>query len=87
MFASFSNQVDCVHQQIVIEIVVNLQQKVQADFAKGKGNYQSGNVEDEVFESCSFFLLNLHVAEGREVRSRLVVSEGYFSVNHFFGAD
>ena len=41
-WVSFSNQVDGLHQQIVIEILVHLQQKVEADFAKGKGNDQSG---------------------------------------------
>ena len=83
---SFSNQVDGLHQQIVIEILIYLQQKVQADFAMGKGKNQSGDVEDEVFEAFGL-ALNFHMIKGRKVRSREVISEECFGVNQIFGVN
>ena len=47
---------------------------MEADFAKGKGNDQSGKVENEVFVIICF-LLDFHVVKGREVRSKGVISE------------
>ena len=48
---------------------------MNTDFAKGKGKNQSGKVENEVFERFGF-LLDFNVVKGREVRSRIVISEG-----------
>ena len=73
-FGSLSNQVDGLHQQIVVKIFVEVEQKVEADFALRKGNDQSGKVEDEVFETFGF-LFDFHLVKGREVRSRMVTSE------------
>ena len=86
-FGSLSNQVDCVHQQIVVKVLVNLEQKVETDFAKSKGNDQSGDVENEVFVSFSFLPLNLHLVKGQKVRSRIVISEFCFEVSQFFCVD
>ena len=86
IFGSFSDQVDGLHQQIVVKVLVYLQQKVQADFALRKGNDQSGKVENEVFETFGF-LFDFHVVKGREVRSRIVISEVCFEVSQFFCVD
>ena len=37
-FGSLSNQVDGLHQHIIIKILVNFEQKVETDFAKSKVN-------------------------------------------------
>ena len=47
---------------------------MQTDFAKGKGNNQSGKVENAVFEVFDWFL-DFHIVKMREVRSRMVISE------------
>ena len=59
---------------------------MQTDFTKGKGNDQSGKVENEVFEAFGF-LLNFNVAEGRKVRSRTVIFEVCFGVSQLFSVD
>ena len=79
-FGSLSDQVDGLHQQIVVEILIYFEQKVETDFAKGKGNDQSGKVENEVFEAFGF-LFNFHVVEGQKVRSKIVIFEIYFGVS------
>ena len=83
---SFSNQVDGVHQQIVVKVLVNFEQKVETDFALRKGNNQSRDVENEVFEAFGF-LLDFSVVKGREVRSRIVISEVCFRVSQLFNVD
>ena len=85
-FGSLSNQVDGLHQQIVVEILIYLEQKVQTDFAKRKGNDQSYKVKDEVFETFSF-LFNFHVVKGREVRGRIVIFEVCFGVSQLLCVD
>ena len=50
---------------------------MQTNFAKSEGKNQSGNVENKVFEVFGF-LFNLNVVKGREVRGRIVITEGYF---------
>ena len=72
MFGSFSNQIDGLHQQIVVKVFVEVEQKVQTDFAKGKGKNQSGKVENEVFVILGF-LLNLNVIKERKVRGKMVI--------------
>ena len=62
-FGSFRNQVDGVHQQIVIKVFVEVEQKVHTYLPQSEGNDQSGKVESEVFEAFGF-LLNLHVVKG-----------------------
>ena len=83
-FGSFSNQVDGLHQQIVVKVLVNFEQKVETDFAKGKGNDQSGKVENKVFECLCIFNINLHMIEGHKVRTRIVISEVCFTMSQFF---
>ena len=80
------NQVDGLHQQIVIEVLVDLQQKVQTHFAKRKGNDQSGDVENEVFEVFSF-LFNLCVVKRKKLWSTMIIYEISFTVSHFFRVD
>ena len=70
---SFSNQIDGLHQQIVVKVLVYLQQKVQTDFAKRKGNDQSRKVEKEVFKGLGL-LFDFHVVKGQKVRSIAVIS-------------
>ena len=57
---------------------------METDFAKRKGNDQSGKVENEVFVILGF-LLNLNVIKRREVRGKMVISEVYFEVSQLFG--
>ena len=85
-FGSFSNQVDGLHQQIVVKVLVYFEQKVETDFAKGKGNDQSCKVENEVFEAFGF-LFDFNVVKGRKVRSRVVIFEVCFDVSQLFGVD
>ena len=85
-FGSLSNQVDGLHQQIVVKVLVYFEQKMEANFALRKGNDQSGKVENEVFEEYGFFL-NLNVIKGREVRSRIVIFEVCFEVSQLFCVD
>ena len=59
---------------------------METDFAKRKGNDQSGKVENEVFVILGF-LLNLNVIKGREVRGKMVISEVYFEVRQLFGVN
>ena len=87
IFGSFSNQVDGLHQKVIVKVFVEVEQKVNTDFAKGKGNDQSGDVENEVFVSFSFLPLNLHLVKGQKVRSKAVVVEGCLGVSRIFGVD
>ena len=43
-------------------------------------------MENEVFERFGV-LLDFHIVEGREVRSRIVIAEGCFGVSQLFGVD
>ena len=81
-----SNQVDGLHQQVIVEVLVDVEEKIHAHFPLSEGKNQSGEVEDEVFEAFCF-LFDLHVVEGREMRGRIVIPEVYFRVNHFFCVD
>ena len=70
----------------MVKDLVYLDQKVQTDFAKGKGNDQSGNVENEVSVLVPItFLLNLHTLEGKEMRKALVIYNFDFEMSQFFG--
>ena len=60
---------------------------MEADFAVGKGNDQSGDVENEVFVFFFFFLLDLRVVERLKVRSRAVIAEKRTRINYFFSVD
>ena len=62
-FGSLSNQVDGLHQQIVIEVLVYFEQKAHTHLPQSEGKNQSGKVENEVFEAFGF-LFNLHVVKG-----------------------
>ena len=55
------NQVDGFHQQIIIKVLVDIQQKMETDFTKGKGKNQSGNVENEIFKHFCIFIIDLDV--------------------------
>ena len=55
-------------------------------FAKGKGNDQSGKVENEVFEVICF-LFDFHVVKGQKVRGIIVIAEECFPMSQFFGVD
>ena len=59
---------------------------METDFAKRKGNDQSGKVENEVFVILGF-LLNLNVIKGREVRGKMVIYEVCFQVSQLFSMD
>ena len=65
---------------------MNLEQKVQTDFALRKGNDHCGDVENEVFERFGFFL-DFQMVNGREVRSKIVISETYFNGSQLFSVD
>ena len=84
---SFSNQVDGLHQQIVVKVFVDVEQKMKTDFAKGKGKNQSGKVENKVFVCCSFLPLNFHLVKGQKVRCRAVVAEGCLGVSQLFSVN
>ena len=56
---------------------------MQTDFVKRKGNNQSCEVENKIFEVFGF-LINLHVEEGKKVRSKVVISNVCFGLSHFF---
>ena len=81
-----SNQVDGLHQQVIVEVLVDVEEKINAHFPLSEGKNQSGEVQNEVFEEFCF-LFDLHVVEGREMRGRIVIPEVYFRVNHFFCVD
>ena len=66
-FGSFSNQVDGLHQQIVVEVLVNFEQKAHAYLSQSKGKNQSGDVKHEVFVILGFFF-NFHIVKGQKVR-------------------
>ena len=53
---------------------------MQADFAKSKGNDQSGDVENEVFERLGFFL-SLNMVKGRKVKGKIVICEGFLEMS------
>ena len=63
-----------------------MEQKVHTHFPQSEGKNQSGEVENEVFERFGV-LLDFHIVEGREVRSRIVIAEGCFGVSQLFGVD
>ena len=70
-------QVDSLHQQIVIEILVNLQQKVQTDFSKTKGKDKSCYFEVYIciITQMSGRAYDVHVVKGQKVRSTCFISE------------
>ena len=74
------NQVDGLHQQIVVEIFIYLEQKVETDFSQRKGKSQSCDVENEGFERFTF-IFNFQVIKGRKVWIRIVISESYFEMS------
>ena len=85
---SFSNQVDGLHQQIVVKVFVEVEQKVETDFARGKWNDQSGNLQVEVFVIIFLFLLfNLNIIIGHKMRSTIIVHDEHSLISHFFGVD
>ena len=63
-----------------------MEEKAHNHFPQSEGKNQSGKVKNEVFEAFSFFL-DFHVVKGREVRSRIVISELCFEVSQFFCVD
>ena len=81
------NQVNGLHQKIVVKILVNFQQKVQTHLAMGKGNDQSCKAENEVFEHWSILVQNFHLVKGQKVRGRIVISDIRFRVNQLFRVD
>ena len=83
---SLSNQVDCVHQQIVVEVFVEVEQKAHTHLPQSEGNDQSGKVQNEVFEAFGLFL-DFNAVKGREVRSRIVILEVCFEVSQLFSVD
>ena len=85
-FGSFSDQVDGIHQQIVVKVFVEVEQKAHTHLPQSEGNNHCGEVENEVFEAFGF-LFDLHIVEGREVRSRIVISEACFGVSQLFSVD
>ena len=78
------NQVNGLHQQIVIKVLVYFEQKVQTDFAKGKGNNQSCDMKSELIEMAILFFLDFHIAEGQKMRRNSIIFEGYFRVRQLF---
>ena len=71
------NQINGLHQQVVVEVLVEVEEKIHAYFPQSKGKNQSGNIQNEVFEAFGF-LFNLHAVERREVRSNPIISEVCF---------
>ena len=57
-----------------------MEQKAHTHLSQSEGKNQSGKVENEVFEALGL-LFDLHVVEGREMRSKMVISEVYFCVS------
>ena len=87
-FGSFSNKIDGLHQQIVVKVFIEVEQKAHTHLSQSEGNNQSGKVENEVFEEFSFLLnLNFNMIKGREVRSRIVIFEVCLGVIQLFGVD
>ena len=87
IFASFSNQVDCVHQQIVVEVFVEVEEKAHTHLPQSEGKNQSGKVENEVFECFCIVIINFHVVKGTEVGNKIVVYELCFGVSQLFCVD
>ena len=63
-----------------------MEQKAHTHLSQSEGKNQSGKVENEVFKASGLFL-DLNVVKGREVRSKIVISEVCFCVSYFFGVD
>ena len=80
------NQVDGLHQQIVVEVLVYFQQKVEAHLSQSEGNNQSGNLQKEVSETFGFFF-NLNVVKFREVRSNPVIYEFWLRTSQLLCVD
>ena len=85
-FGSLSNQVDGLHQQIVVEVFVEVEEKTHTHLPQSEGNDQNGKVENEVFEAFGF-LLDFHVVKGQKVRGRIVILEVCFKVSQLFGVN
>ena len=60
---------------------------MQTDFAKGKGNDQSGKVENEVFVLFFFFFFNFHIVEWQKVNINAVIVEECIGVSLLFGVN
>ena len=63
-----------------------MEQKAHTHFSQSEGNDQSGKVENKVFEAFGF-LLDFHIIEGREVRSKIIIREVCFEVSQLFSVD
>ena len=57
------DQVDGLHQKVVIEVLVEVEEKVQTHFAEGKGKNHSCNMKNDVFVMILLFIFNFHVIE------------------------
>ena len=62
-FGSFSNQVDGFHQQIVVEVFIDVKEKAHTHFPKSEVKNQSGKVKNKVFEAFGF-LFDFSVVKG-----------------------
>ena len=60
---------------------------METHLSQSEGKNQSCDVENEVFVSFSFLLLNLHLVKGQKVRSRIVISEVCLQVSQLFCVD
>ena len=80
------NQVDGLHQQIVVEVLVYFQQKVETHLSQSEGHNQSGNLQKEVSETFGFFF-NLNVVKFREVRSNPVIYEFWLRTSQLLCVD
>ena len=60
---------------------------METHFAKGKGNDQSCDVEKEAFVLLLIFILNFHVAKGKEMRSRITIKYPLFKVSQLLCVD
>ena len=60
---------------------------MHTDLSESKGNDQSCNMENEVFEYFCIFTVNLHIAEGQKVRVKMVINDGCLVMSQLFGVD
>ena len=58
---------------------------MQTDFAEGKN--QRRKVENEVFECFCIVIINFHLLKGKEMRSRMVISEFWLRMIQLFCVD
>ena len=60
---------------------------MQNNLSQSKGKNQSGKVKNEVFEYFCIFTVNLHVAEGKKVRVKMVINDGCLVMSQLFGVN